>query len=182
MPDGMPPTGRALPSGMTSAAPALSVLCPNPPCHLDIILTSDSPSPPDVWPPGAKSSAFFKQQHAKKDQDWLCFSLVFKGRGTLDFAATNADALLDWYLARRSMARLAALAAAELASPRPSGLKHRAVAACGCASPVSALGPRRSAARTPIRCVLPPRLSLTVSGKAPKRYSTRPRCAPASRA
>jgi len=48
---------------------------------------------------GAKSSAFFKQQHAKKDQDWLCFSLVFKGRGTLDFAATNADALLDWYLA-----------------------------------------------------------------------------------
>lgn len=27
---------------------------------------------------GAKSSAFFKQQHAKKDQDWLCFSLVFK--------------------------------------------------------------------------------------------------------
>ena len=47
---------------------------------------------------GAKSSAFFKQQHAKKDQDWLCFSVVFKGRGTLDFAATNADALLDWYL------------------------------------------------------------------------------------
>ena len=51
---------------------------------------------------GAKSSAFFKQQHAKKDQDWLCFSLVFKGRGTLDFAATNADALLDWYLALAS--------------------------------------------------------------------------------
>ncbi len=79
---------------------------------------------------GAKSSAFFKQQGAKKDQaraaprtiscvapegarllsiccplcsccrrprqDWLCFSIVFKGRGTLDFAATNADALLDW--------------------------------------------------------------------------------------
>ena len=51
---------------------------------------------------GAKSSAFFKQQHAKKDQDWLCFSLVFKGRGTLDFAATNADSLLDWYLALAS--------------------------------------------------------------------------------
>jgi len=47
---------------------------------------------------GAKSSAFFKQQGAKKDQDWLCFSVVFKGR-TLDFAATNAEALLDWYLA-----------------------------------------------------------------------------------
>eukprot|EP00964_Phaeocystis_antarctica_P092514 scaffold59530_cov68-Phaeocystis_antarctica.AAC.1 len=62
---------------------------------------------------GAKSSAFFKQQHAKKDQDWLCFSLVFKGRGTLDFAATNADALLDWYLARRSMAKRAVLAAVE---------------------------------------------------------------------
>ena len=27
----------------------------------------------------------------------LCFSLVFKER-TLDFAATNAQALLDWYL------------------------------------------------------------------------------------
>eukprot|EP00316_Scyphosphaera_apsteinii_P019756 CAMPEP_0119336942 /NCGR_PEP_ID=MMETSP1333-20130426/92941_1 /TAXON_ID=418940 /ORGANISM="Scyphosphaera apsteinii, Strain RCC1455" /LENGTH=651 /DNA_ID=CAMNT_0007347879 /DNA_START=172 /DNA_END=2127 /DNA_ORIENTATION=- len=47
---------------------------------------------------GAKSSAFFKQQGAKKDQDWLCFSVVFKGR-TLDFAATNAELLLDWYLA-----------------------------------------------------------------------------------
>jgi len=46
---------------------------------------------------GAKSSAFFKQQGAKKDQDWLCFSVVFKGR-TLDFAATNAEALFDWYL------------------------------------------------------------------------------------
>ena len=47
---------------------------------------------------GAKSSAFFKQQGAKKDQDWLCFSVVFKGR-TLDFAATNVQLLLDWYLA-----------------------------------------------------------------------------------
>ena len=54
---------------------------------------------------GAKSSAFFKQQHAKKDQDWLCFSVVFKGRGTLDFAATNADSLLDWYLALASKVR-----------------------------------------------------------------------------
>ena len=51
---------------------------------------------------GAKSSAFFKQQNAKKDHDWLCFSVVFKARGTLDFAATNADSLLDWYLALAS--------------------------------------------------------------------------------
>ena len=47
---------------------------------------------------GAKSAAFFKQQGAKKDQDWLCFSVVFKSR-TLDFAATNVQSLLDWYLA-----------------------------------------------------------------------------------
>ena len=50
---------------------------------------------------GAKSSAFFKQQGAKKDLDWLCFSIVFKGR-TIDFAATNADSLLDWYHALAS--------------------------------------------------------------------------------
>jgi len=47
---------------------------------------------------GAASASFFKQQGAKKDQDWLCFSVVFKSR-TLDFAATNVQSLLDWYLA-----------------------------------------------------------------------------------
>ena len=38
-----------------------------------------------------------KARGVKREQDWLCFSLVFKER-TLDFAATNAQALLDWYL------------------------------------------------------------------------------------
>jgi hypothetical protein len=47
---------------------------------------------------GAKSQNFFKQQGSKKDQDWQCFSIVFKER-TLDFAATNVEQLLDWYLA-----------------------------------------------------------------------------------
>ena len=47
---------------------------------------------------GAKSSAFFKQQGSKRDMDSLCFSVVFKER-TLDFAATTADQLIDWYLA-----------------------------------------------------------------------------------
>jgi len=50
---------------------------------------------------GAKSSAFFKQKGSKTDQDWQCFSLVFKDR-TLDFAATNAEMLMDWYLALAS--------------------------------------------------------------------------------
>ena len=47
---------------------------------------------------GAKSSTFFKQKGVKADQDWQCFSLVFKDR-TLDFAAANVGLLLDWYLA-----------------------------------------------------------------------------------
>ena len=47
---------------------------------------------------GAKSQNFFKQQGSKRDQDWQCFSIVFKER-TLDFAATNVEQLLDWYLA-----------------------------------------------------------------------------------
>lgn len=47
---------------------------------------------------GAKSSAFFKQQGAKKDHDYFCFSVVFEKR-SLDFAATSAQALVDWYLA-----------------------------------------------------------------------------------
>jgi len=47
---------------------------------------------------GAQSAAFFKTQGSKKDHDFLCFSVVFKER-TLDFAATNAEQLLDWYLA-----------------------------------------------------------------------------------
>ena len=47
---------------------------------------------------GAKSATFYKKARGvKREQDWLCFSLVFKER-TLDFAATNAQALLDWYL------------------------------------------------------------------------------------
>ena len=33
---------------------------------------------------------------------WCCFSIVFKER-TLDFAATTAAALLDWYLALASL-------------------------------------------------------------------------------
>jgi len=41
-------------------------------------------------------------QGTKKDQDWQCFSIVFKGR-TLDFAATSAAQLLDWYLALASL-------------------------------------------------------------------------------
>ena len=51
---------------------------------------------------GAKSAAFFKQQGSKKDQDWQCFSIVFKER-TLDFAATNVEQVLDWYLALASL-------------------------------------------------------------------------------
>ena len=47
---------------------------------------------------GAKSSAFFKQQGAKKDHDYFCFSVVFEKR-SLDFAATSAQARVDWYLA-----------------------------------------------------------------------------------
>lgn len=47
---------------------------------------------------GAKSSTFFKQKGVKADQDWQCFSLVFKDR-TLDFAAATVGLLLDWYLA-----------------------------------------------------------------------------------
>jgi len=47
---------------------------------------------------GAKGSAFFKQQGSRRDEDWQCFSIVFKER-TLDFAATNGPILLDWYLA-----------------------------------------------------------------------------------
>ena len=54
---------------------------------------------------GASSESFFRQSGTKEDQDWLCFSVVFKGRGTLDFAATNADSLLDWYLALASKVR-----------------------------------------------------------------------------
>ena len=47
----------------------------------------------------AKSSSFFKAaKGSKSDQDWACFSIVFKGR-TVDFAATSAAQLLDWYLA-----------------------------------------------------------------------------------
>ena len=42
-----------------------------------------------------QSSAFFKQQGAKKD-DYF-FSVVFER--SLDFAATSAQALVDWYLA-----------------------------------------------------------------------------------
>lgn len=51
---------------------------------------------------GAKSSSFFKQKGSKSDQDWQCFSIVFKER-TLDFAATSASQLLDWYLALASL-------------------------------------------------------------------------------
>ena len=53
---------------------------------------------------GAQSSAFFKQSArlAKKDHDWLCFSIVFKER-TLDFAADSLELLLDWYLAIASL-------------------------------------------------------------------------------
>ena len=51
---------------------------------------------------GAKSSNFFKRQNAKTDQDWQCFSIVFKER-TLDFAATTAEQILDWYLALASL-------------------------------------------------------------------------------
>ena len=47
---------------------------------------------------GAKSQAFFKQKGSKTDQDWQCFSIVFKER-TLDFAATNVEQVFDWYLA-----------------------------------------------------------------------------------
>ena len=46
---------------------------------------------------GASSSSFFRKG-TKSDDDWRCFSIVFKER-TLDFAATNAEQLLDWYLA-----------------------------------------------------------------------------------
>ena len=51
---------------------------------------------------GAKSSNFFKMQGSKKDADWQCFSIVFQQR-TLDFAATTAAQLLDWYLALASL-------------------------------------------------------------------------------
>ena len=51
---------------------------------------------------GAKSSAFFKQKGSKTDQDWQCFSIVFKER-TLDFAATNVESLMNWYLALASL-------------------------------------------------------------------------------
>ena len=51
---------------------------------------------------GAKSSAFFKGRGVRTKQDWLCFSLVFKGR-TLDFAATNVEALLHWYIGLASL-------------------------------------------------------------------------------
>ena len=51
---------------------------------------------------GAKSSSFFKKSGAKADHDWQCFSLVFKER-PLDFAATNLEQLLDWYLALASL-------------------------------------------------------------------------------
>jgi len=47
---------------------------------------------------GAKSQNFFKMQGSKRDEDWACFSIVLKER-TLDFAATSAAQLLDWYLA-----------------------------------------------------------------------------------
>jgi hypothetical protein len=47
---------------------------------------------------GARSGNFFKAGSSKRDQDWQCFSLVFKER-TLDFAATNLEQLMDWYLA-----------------------------------------------------------------------------------
>ena len=51
---------------------------------------------------GSKSQNFFKQKGSKTDQDWQCFSIVFKER-TLDFAATNVEQLLDWYLALASL-------------------------------------------------------------------------------
>ena len=51
---------------------------------------------------GAKSGTYFKQQGSKKDQDWQCFSIVFKER-TLDFAATNVESLMNWYLALASL-------------------------------------------------------------------------------
>ena len=47
---------------------------------------------------GPKSSNFYKCQGSKKDGDWACFTIVLKER-TLDFAATSAGSLLDWYLA-----------------------------------------------------------------------------------
>ena len=47
---------------------------------------------------GSKSQNFFKQKGSKTDQDWQCFSIVFKER-TLDFAATSVESVLDWYLA-----------------------------------------------------------------------------------
>ncbi len=51
---------------------------------------------------GAKSAAFFRSQTARVDRDWFCFSIVFKER-TLDFAATTAEALIDWYLSLASL-------------------------------------------------------------------------------
>lgn len=51
---------------------------------------------------GAKSATFFKMRAAKKDPDWLCFSIVSKER-TLDFAAPDIPSVLDWYLAIGSL-------------------------------------------------------------------------------
>ena len=52
---------------------------------------------------GAKSANFYKKHAAaKRHEDWLCFSIVFKER-TLDFAATSLEQLLDWYLAIASV-------------------------------------------------------------------------------
>ena len=54
---------------------------------------------------GARSAAFFKQGSAKEHDDWACFSLTFPHR-TLDFAAPDAESLLDWYLALASIESL----------------------------------------------------------------------------
>ena len=54
---------------------------------------------------GARSAAFFKQGSAKEHDDWACFSLTFPHR-TLDFAAPDAETLLDWYLALASIESL----------------------------------------------------------------------------
>ena len=62
---------------------------------------------------GARSAAFFKQGSAKEHDDWACFSLTFPHR-TLDFAAPDAETLLDWYLA---LASIESLRKAPLAEP-----------------------------------------------------------------
>jgi hypothetical protein len=69
---------------------------------------------------GAKSATFFKMRTAKKDPDWLCFSIVSKER-TLDFAVPDMDALLDWCAdtrarGARAHARAERLALSDLAS------------------------------------------------------------------